>query len=531
MKIRKIITTVLMFFFVVCAVSAYSSDDDSGEFRSPDTTKRREDENCGVIIQANVEAEIYVNGRYLGKTPLATLDLGPSYYSLELRKDGYDTIKCKIYPKKRYTYVYEFKMAKSFGYVNVKNAPSGSTIYIDSSRVSSFPAEVSPGKHTVKVRKFGYEDFVEYVFVENHKTSTVNTNLQVAPFKLTNFRVSRSTINPDYTSGIGKVTFSFSVTNNGSADIVITDRYDNEVWDYRFGSFSTWEQSVSWDGTGSYGEKLPDGIYTVNLTSEGFDQSYKVTIDRTIIYPLSTFTPSGSGIGSLPCAFGDGVNYTKLFVDFGVNMDVLNDHFETQCFPVLAGIIVDFGKYNEISASAGTSIMGKGEKTPITASVSYKRNFAMNITSGLKLDFAGLVDYNFCSLFNYGGLGSNTGTGLGLGFAAGLETKVLYFGLSGEYSFGKTKYKQANPAPGEFFVTTDILKYGLVVSALPWRNLKTAAWVTCYNHHVLEAGGDVIAMPGSGAFCCEVKASVITDLTSQNKNVGINTKFGLSYLF
>ena len=105
MKIRKIISAVLMFFFVVCAVSAYSSDDDSGAFRSPDSTKRREDENCGVIIQANVEAEIYINGKYLGKTPLATLDLGPSYYSLELRKDGFDTLKCKIYPKKRYTYI------------------------------------------------------------------------------------------------------------------------------------------------------------------------------------------------------------------------------------------------------------------------------------------------------------------------------------------------------------------------------------------------------------------------------------------
>ncbi len=520
-----------MFFFVVCAVSAYSSDDDSGAFRSPDSTKRREDENCGVIIQANVEAEIYINGKYLGKTPLATLELGPSYYSLELRKDGYDTIKCKIYPKKRYTYIYDFKLEKSFGYINVKNAPSGSMIYIDSNRVSSLPAEVSPGKHTVKVRKFGYEDFIEYVFVENHKTSTVHTRLEVAPFKLTNFRLSRTTMNPDYTSGIGRVTFSFSVTNDGSAVITISDRYDNEVWDYRFGSFSTWEQSVSWNGTGSYGETLPDGVYTVNLVSEGFEQSYKITIDRSIVYPLSTFTPSGSGIGSLPCAFGDGVNYTKIFMDFGAIFNGDGDHFESQSFPVSVGLIIDFAKSFEITGSVGTFITGKGEDNPISASVSFKKNFSIALDSNLKLNLAPLINYNFSSSYNFGLLGTNVGNGLGVGLAAGLETKVLYVGVTGEYSFGATKIKSKNQSAEGFVPAEDILKYGITASYLPWRNLKTGGWLACYNNHVLEAGGQIIAMPGSGAFCCDVRASVLYDLSAPNKNLSLNAMFGLSYLF
>lgn len=531
MKVKKIITSVLMFFFVVCAVSAYSSDSDSGAFRSPDSTKRREDENCGVIIQANVEAEIYVNGKYLGKTPFASLDLGPSYYSLELRKNGYDTIKCKIYPKKRYTYVYEFKLEKSFGYINVKNAPSGSMIYIDSSRVSSFPAEVSPGKHTVKVRKFGYEDFIEYVSVENHETASVYVRLQTAPFKITNFRISKSTINPDYTSGIGKSTFSFSVTNDGSAVINVFDRYGNEVWSHNFNSFSTWEQSVTWNGTTNYGEKLPDGQYSVCLTSDKFEDSYTIKIDRSIIYPLSSFTPSGSGIGSLSCAFGDMVNYTKIFVDFGGIMSGDGDHFESQSFPVTAGLIVDFAKSFELTASAGTFITGKDQDNPIAASVSFKKNFSFILGPAMKFNIAGLMNYNFCSDYYFGFLGSNIGTGFGLGFSAGFETKMIYLGLTGEYSFGATKIKPAKDLPESFVEAEDILKYGLVATMLPWRNLKTGAWVACYNNQVLEAGGQVIAMPGTGAFCCDVRASILADLSSSDKNISLNAMFGLSYLF
>ena len=531
MKIRKIITAVFMFFFVICAVSAYSSKNDYGSLRSPDLTKRREDDKLGLIIRANVEAEVYINGQYSGKTPFTSLDFGPGYYNLELRKNGYDTIKCRINLRNRYTSVYEFELEEVKGYINVKNAPEGSSIYIDGSSYRLFPVEVKPGNHTVKVRKFGFEDFIEYVSVENHETASVYVRLQTAPFKITNFRISKSTINPDYTSGIGKSTFSFSVTNDGSAVINVFDRYGNEVWSHNFNSFSTWEQSVTWNGTTNYGEKLPDGQYSVCLTSDKFEDSYTIKIDRSIIYPLSSFTPSGSGIGSLPCAFGDMVNYTKIFVDFGGIMTGDGDHFESQSFPVTAGLIVDFAKTFEITGAVGTFITGKGEDNPISASVSFKKNFSFILGPAMKFNIAGLMNYNFCSDYYFGFLGSNIGTGFGLGFSAGFETKMIYLGLTGEYSFGATKIKPAKDLPESFVEADDILKYGLVASVLPWRNLKTGAWVACYNNQVLEAGGQVIAMPGSGAFCCEAKASILADLSSSDKNISLNAMFGLSYLF
>ena len=65
------------------------------------------------------EAEVYINGQYFGKTPVTTLDLGPGYYNLELRKNGYDTIKCRINLRNRYTSVYEFVLEEVKGFINV----------------------------------------------------------------------------------------------------------------------------------------------------------------------------------------------------------------------------------------------------------------------------------------------------------------------------------------------------------------------------------------------------------------------------
>ena len=527
MKFKKFLSVVFVFFVAVCALSALSIEintgsSGSGSARDPDSRKKRDDELVGVIIKTtNVEdADVYINGKHFGRTPVATVELSATYYELEIRKAGYDTITCKIYPKRRYTSTYSFTMLKTCGYIDIRNYPSGSSVYVDGSKHSSNPVEVLPGSHTVKVRKFGYEDYSQKVYVENHKTVSVNVSLKTAPFAITNFSVSKSKINPDYTSGIGKVTFSFDVTNDGSAILSVNDRYGNAVWTHEYKSFSTWEQSITWDGRGNYGEKIPDGQYTVNLYSFDYDKSIPLKIDRSMVYPLSTFTPSGTGIGSLPCAFGDGINYVKLFVDFGPVINV-GEKTQLQSLPVTTGIIIDFGQYNELSGAFGVAAASADGKNPILASGSFKRNFVIPLDSDAKVSFAGLIDYTFSSGNTGAPVGTDMGKGLGLGAAAAFETKSLYLGVSGEYSFTKATAKGIE----------DTLKYGVAASILPAKNLKTGVWAAMTNNKMFEGGVEFITMPGSGACCLDVKASVIKDLSSENKNLFINAKFGLSYLF
>ena len=233
MNSKKLFLILSLFLVAVCSLSAASvyAEFEYSSLREPDTTKRRDDELVGVIIKTNIEdAEVFINGEYFGKTPVATVDLDPTYYNLEIRKSGYDTIRCKIYPRRRYTYTYNFTLIKTCGYINVKGAPAGSTIYVDGVSNNSFPLEVAPGSHTVQVRKFGYNDYSETFYVENHKTVNASISLKPAPFTIQDFKISKNVINPDYNSGIGRVNFSFYVTNTGTAILSVNDRYGNQLF-------------------------------------------------------------------------------------------------------------------------------------------------------------------------------------------------------------------------------------------------------------------------------------------------------------
>ena len=520
MNSKKLFLILSLFLVAVCSLSAASvyAEFEYSSLREPDTTKRRDDELVGVIIKTNIEdAEVFINGEYFGKTPVATVDLDPTYYNLEIRKSGYDTIRCKIYPRRRYTYTYNFTLIKTCGYINVKGAPTGSTIYVDGVSNNSFPLEVAPGSHTVKVRKFGYNDYSETFYVENHKTVNASISLKPAPFTIQDFKISKNVINPDYNSGIGRVNFSFYVTNTGTAILSVNDRYGNQVWSYHYSSFSTWQQSITWDGRGSEGERLPDGQYTVELTSLDYDFSARIKIDRSMIYPLSVPTTLGSGLGTLPCAFASGMNYVKLYTTFGPSIQLTDGKASLTSVPINGGILVDFANHFELGGSIGGAIAGNknasgNSGSSLNGGVSFKGTGGIEFSSDLHLNFAGLMHYNYNTLCN----------GLGFGAAVGLETSSLYFGMMADYTLGSMGKK---PSAG------DVLKCGGVVSVLPTRNLRTSVWASLYNTDTLEAGAEFITMPAASAFCFDAKAWVMADLNSKGKNLSINAQIGLSYLF
>ena len=514
MKIKRIFCVLFAVFTAVCSLSALSVEMDlgyEGGLREPDIKKRRDDDYAGVIIKTNVEeAVIYIDGQAVGPSPYATVELSARYYDLEIRKAGYDTIKCRIHPKKYYTYTYNFVLIKTCGYLNVRGAPDGAAVYVDGSSHSSYPIEVDPGNHTVKVRKFGYDDYVNEVYVANHKTVTVDISMKVSPFSISRFKVSKSTINPDYSSAIGKTEFSFYVTNTGSAILSVSDRYGNVVWDHRYSSFSTWEQSITWNGTGSGGERLPDGIYTVKLTSYENEFTEKVKIDRSLSYPLEVYTTSGSGIGTMPFAFASEVNYVKLFADIGPVITAADNKASLYAVPATFGMVIDFANHFELAGSVGPNVClgNSGNQTTVKGGVSFKGSGGTKITSGLSLNFAGFASYNYDLISD---------SGIAVGLSTGIETSALYAGVTGEYIFtGVDK--------------DDVYKYGAALSFIPSRTFKLSGWGAIRNNTSFEAGVEFVSMPANSSVCIDAKAWMESGITSQ-KNVTINGKIGLSYLF
>ena len=514
MNIKRFFCVLFAAFVAVSSVSALSVEIDlgyEGGLREPDTKKRRDDDYVGVIIKTNIEdAIIYIDGQSVGKSPFASVELSARYYDVEIRRSGYDTIKCRIHPKKYYTYTYNFVLIKTCGYITVRGMPQGSSVYVDGVSHSSYPLEVDPGNHTVKVRKFGYEDYVKDVYVANHKTAAVDVSMKVSPFSISRFKVSKSVINPDYSSAIGKTEFSFYVTNTGSAILSVSDRYGNIVWDHRYSSFSTWEQSITWNGTGSGGERLPDGVYTVKLTSYENEYTERVKIDRSLSYPLEAYTSFGSGIGTMPFAFASEVNYVKLFADVGPVITAQDNKASLQAIPVTLGMVIDFAHHFEIAGSVGPNIIvgNSTEQTSVKASGSFKGSGSARITSDLSLNFAGFAGYNYNLLED---------TGFAVGLSAGIETSDFYAGATGEYIFtGAGK--------------DDAYKYGAAVSFIPSKTFKLSGWGAIRNNTTFEAGLEFVSMPANSSVSIDAKAWMESGITSQ-KNVTISGKIGLSYLF
>ena len=522
-NMKKLFSGLLIWCMTLCMLFAASYDYEG--LRDYDSRKRRDDDYCGVIIKTNVDdAEVYINGKFFGNTPVATTELDAREYSLEIRKSGYDTIRCRIRPKKYYTCVWEFVMQKTCGYIKVRGVPSGAAVYVDNVKNSSFPMEVMPGSHTVKVRKFGYQDFSESVYVENHKTVQVDVELRTAPFSISQFKVSKKNINPDYSSAIGKTNISFYVTNDGTAMVLVNDRYGNTVWSRQFSSFSTWEQSVSWDGRGSDGNKLPDGQYTVKLLSYDYEFTETIKIDRSMVYPLVSFTPSGSGIGTMPCAFGSRVNYVKLMTSVGASFDpAAANGSPLTSIPIGFGLAIDFARFFEVAGSVEIGLSPEGNGNVITGGGSIKGGTGVNLTSDLSVNLSGFARYNFAGINKPVTLYDN-GLGLAFGGALGFDAGSTFVDFTGEYVLGATiKDSLGNR-------TRDMVKYGAVVSLMPVRSMRTSAWFAMHNTRYIEAGGEIITMPGAGAFCFDAKAWVVAGIR-EDKNMYINAKIGLSYLF
>ena len=513
MSFKKFISVILFSLCTVWMLSAFTIEfgsSDSSDIREPDSTKRRSDDYVGVIIKTkNVEdAEVYINGKLFGETPVATVDLSATTYDLEIRKKGYDTIKCRIRPKRYYTYTYIFEMQKTCGYITVQNVPSGAAVYINGSKYSSFPVEVEPGNHTVKVRKFGYEELVEKVYVENHVHVRVNVILTPADFAIRDFKLSKNVINPDYSSAIGRTEISFYVTNDGSAIVSVNDRYGNALWSHKFESFNTWEQSITWNGCNSEGEALPDGTYTVSLISYVGEYSATVKIDRSLNYPVTAFTPSGSGVGTLPCAFASTVGYGKLTASLGPGVLLSDNSFSITGLPITSGLQFNFAKHWEIGGSITIIPSFTGAGLQLRAGGSFKGTLSAQILPSLNLNFAGLCNYNYVK----NGAAVN---GFTAGAAAGLESKLFYTGVSAEYTFGQAKQ----------------LKCGAVVSLMPVNSVKVSAWAALYGKTSVEIGGEVISMPASSTISIDVKGYVVSPIENFGKNMSANAQIGLSYLF
>jgi hypothetical protein len=122
-------------------------------------------------------ADLQLNDRRLGKTPLTIEDLGPGTYRIQLTSVGYDTWAQEVALAPGQNSLVEAKMIGLPGLLAVSSFPAGATVYLDDKEVGQTPLQlqnVINGSHAIRLTKPGFKDTSEKIHVDPKGGSTLD---------------------------------------------------------------------------------------------------------------------------------------------------------------------------------------------------------------------------------------------------------------------------------------------------------------------------------------------------------------------
>ncbi len=402
---------------------------------SPYGKKELDDEKGAVIrIECDVSnASVYLNGIYYGHTNLTISDLRPGRYKLKVTKDHYEDTNCIVEVRKGYQLTYKIKLREIKGIIRFRKVSDGSIVTVDSTRVFSNTCEIISGIHTVRIRKFGYKDYEERVMVPPYGTITVEPEYKKVPFQVSSFSVSKLSINPDYSGGLGNTRITFRVTAPGSAQMVILNSYGLTVRSWNYSSFSQWDQSAEWNGTDDGGNPLPDGQYTVLLTANGSRFEKTVTLNRSLVYPLGTPAAGGFGFGKVACALPYSLSYNSVSVSGTAVLDRTDGPgFYAGCMQASFNSVV--GSMFEYGITAGL-YPAFNDSIPACIGANLKFSDTFEMGNGFDFSVAAIVRYGYQSS-KVMPSGIDDGKGLGGGLLLGFSLPKIFAGFGAQYIWG-----------------------------------------------------------------------------------------------
>jgi hypothetical protein len=125
-------------------------------------------------------AEVSIDGKSIGRTPLMNYELAPGTYTINFTHQG-TVSEHKITIKAGETTEYEYTF-KGFGALNIRTIPRRSDIYLNSKHAGKSPLPIEgllPGTYTVTARQSGYVTTEKTVVVkEDHESQDVLIILQ-----------------------------------------------------------------------------------------------------------------------------------------------------------------------------------------------------------------------------------------------------------------------------------------------------------------------------------------------------------------
>ncbi len=255
---------------------------------SPDTLLVRAFAGPREFIGPSSPVSVYLDRRLVGTAPYQSSSVAAGTWLIGVSAPGYDSQEIQVGVEDAIAYELIFHLVRATGRLSVRVEPADAELFVDGNAVAAGLLSLPSGMRHISAMRFGYDGRSVSIFVPEHGEASVDIQLKPAAFSLSHFETSRTSFNPANLGPLGTTLFSFVVSAPGSGRLNIVDDTGASVFVRNFADFSTWEQSLVWDGKDRGGQVLPDGTYTARLeaTSAGGEKKEldaDITIDSSLV--------------------------------------------------------------------------------------------------------------------------------------------------------------------------------------------------------------------------------------------------------
>lgn len=409
---------------------------DLGGVRNLEAEKIYEIEKMQTVIsvRSNVQgAAVFLNNEYQGTVPLNISGLAAGIYELRLEKQGYSNSAYMIYVSEGRSFSYYVPLERSIGFLDFSSLPAGSLIYVDSKKTDNSYIEVEEGRHEILIRRFGFKDVRGAVFVRKGTVRFISVKMTEEDFKLKSFSASKRSFNPDYSGALGQTTFTASVTAPAIGVLSIKNESGEEVFRAELPEFSTWEQSIKWNGRANDGSKLAAGVYTAEFSANTQTLTASVLLDYSISYRPVEIGFAGSGTGSFPAAFTLPKKTVMLSAAVSPIFNTEDGFYSAPFVFALSYTPSDFAEL-----SSRFTVNTANEKSSVGVNAAAKFVFSSQISYDAKICYGASVHYGYSGKQMFYPYGAQYGSGLGASAVFGLDLKNVYAGVSSSYTVGSS---------------------------------------------------------------------------------------------
>ena len=168
-----------------------------------------------IVIRAiPANADIFVDNEKVGAgEAIKSVSIGTEHRYRVVCEDYY-TKEGVVYFDKREEKSINVELEPNFGYITIKSEPGGAEIYVDDVKVGTTPylmKKITLGRHTVEIRKYGYETQADMVMIKVDDVNKQFENVKLVEDKsvpTTPVATSGSTNGTSTTTASGNKTFT-----------------------------------------------------------------------------------------------------------------------------------------------------------------------------------------------------------------------------------------------------------------------------------------------------------------------------------